>query len=158
MKGCFFWLTTLATGGLLGALLTLGVFGYAVEESVDSGGPTIEDVAPVPSSGSGTGVSGSIAVNESQAYTFSGLAKQCTTVSAEAFDGVTDPAIEIIAPSGETIAADDDSGLGTNALLENVVLAEDGEYTVILTANPGLVSGDSGGFSLEISTGPCFVE
>lgn len=65
-----------------------------------------------------------------------------------------DPNMTIIAPSGEEIASDDDSGPGVNALLTGLELPESGTYTIIIDGYRG-AGGDreiSGTFLLTINS------
>jgi hypothetical protein len=72
-----------------------------------------------------------------------------------------DPNITVVAPSGEEIASDDDSGPGVNSLITGLELPEDGTYTVVIDGYRG-ASGDreiSGAYTLTLtsadgSTGP----
>jgi nitrate reductase NapE component len=68
---------------------------------------------------------------EADDWTFQGSAGQVVTISCNAAVGSgTDPRINLLGPDGDFIAADDDGGTNYNAILRNITLPADGEYTI----------------------------
>jgi hypothetical protein len=68
---------------------------------------------------------------EADDWTFQGNAGQSVTIRCEAAVGsTTDPRINLLGPDGDFIAADDDGGINYNAVLRNITLPTDGEYTI----------------------------
>jgi hypothetical protein len=70
-------------------------------------------------------------LDEAHDWTFEGIAGQQVTIRAEAAQGTsTDPRIHLYDPAGNVIAADDDGGGDTNALISAVSLEQDGTYII----------------------------
>ena len=70
-------------------------------------------------------------------YTFSGTRGQVVSIRVTAL-GFYDSVVTLYGPDGSGVDFDDDSGGDGNALLQNVVLPEDGLYTISAGAfNPG---------------------
>jgi serine/threonine-protein kinase len=68
---------------------------------------------------------------EAHDWSFEGQAGQVVTISATAAPGAeTDPRINLLAPDGSWLIADDDGGDGLNSLIANFELPVDGTYTV----------------------------
>jgi hypothetical protein len=68
---------------------------------------------------------------EADDWTFQGSAGQTVTISCNAAVGsTTDPRINLLDPDGSFLAADDDGGTNYNAVLRNITLPTDGEYTI----------------------------
>jgi serine/threonine-protein kinase len=68
---------------------------------------------------------------EAHDWTFEGRAGQVVTLRCTAAAGAeTDPRINLLAPDGSWLIADDDGGEGLNSLIANFELPADGTYTV----------------------------
>jgi hypothetical protein len=68
---------------------------------------------------------------EADDWTFQGRAGQTVTIRCNAAVGsTTDPRINLLGPDGSFLAADDDGGTNYNAILRNITLPTDGEYTI----------------------------
>lgn len=63
-------------------------------------------------------------------YTFDGLAGEFVRIEMRYVSGTIDPRLTLYGPDGRSIATDDDSGGGQNALLLNVRLPVDGLYSI----------------------------
>ncbi len=73
--------------------------------------------------------------SESFVHTFEGKAGQYAVIFAERTSGSMDPVINLYGPSGNRLAMDDNAGGGSAALLRNIVLPEDGIYTIQVMGN-----------------------
>ncbi|NJL94688.1 MAG: hypothetical protein HC915_13675 [Anaerolineae bacterium] len=83
---------------------------------------------------------------------FPGETGQRVTISLSAeFDGLLD----LLNPSGEVVASDDDSGEGVNPLLSQITLEENGEYTIVVSSFAGQGSGP---FTLTLNPAEVAVE
>lgn len=72
------------------------------------------------------------------AISFDAVAGQHVTITASDTGGTfTDPLIALVAPSGVSIAGDDDFGGGLNSKIEDFVLPETGTYTLYLSHAEG---------------------
>jgi serine/threonine-protein kinase len=80
----------------------------------------------------GTPMSASLdTVLEAHDWTFEGQAGQVVTLRCTAAPGAeTDPRINLLAPDGSWLSADDDGGEGLSSLIANFELPMDGIYTV----------------------------
>jgi hypothetical protein len=68
---------------------------------------------------------------EAHDWTFEGEAGQVVTISVAAAAGSeVDPRINLLGPDGEWLAANDDGGSGTDALIEGYTLPANGTYTI----------------------------
>jgi SH3-like domain-containing protein len=68
---------------------------------------------------------------EAHDWTFEGESGQVVTISAAAAAGSSvDPRLNLLGPNGEWLIANDDGGSGTDALIENYTLPENGTYTI----------------------------
>jgi hypothetical protein len=63
-------------------------------------------------------------------FTFDGRAGQFVTVRMEQVSGSIDPLLTLYSPTGAALATDDNGGGGSAALLRNILLFEDGLYSV----------------------------
>ncbi len=102
----------------------------------------------LPTIAYGETVEGEVETGVPAEWVFSGSAGDLVTISATAQDEVQmDMFIELVGPSGEIVAEDDDSGPGLNALIEDFELPEDGDYSIRVSS----VSGP-GGYTLELTS------
>ena len=86
--------------------------------------------------------------NESE-WTFEGTAGEVVTVAASAAPGdLVDTVLALEAPSGDTIAWDDDSGEGANSRLM-AILPETGRYRIRVTNRP-TVDNPGGAYTVEV--------
>jgi hypothetical protein len=86
-------------------------------------------------------VEGTLGPSETVQYTFEGAAGDKPIIIMNAKRGEVDPVVSLYDPSGRLIGEDNNSNGKTNARLENIVLAEDGVYTVE-ASNASTGSGD----------------
>lgn len=63
-------------------------------------------------------------------FTFEGRAGQFITIRMERVSGLIDPLLTLYNPAGTALATDDNSGGGSTALLRNILLFDDGLYSV----------------------------
>lgn len=63
-------------------------------------------------------------------YTFNGRGGQFVTIEMRRLSGTIDPVLFLYGPDGAGIAMDDNSGGGRAALLQNIILPQDGLYTI----------------------------
>ena len=73
-------------------------------------------------------------------YTFAGRAGEYVTVSMDRVSGAVDPALTLFDPSGRALAVDNSSGGAGDALLRNIPLSQDGEYSIL--ADGGNTAGE----------------
>jgi hypothetical protein len=73
-------------------------------------------------------------------YTFEGTSGEFVTINMSRTDGTVDPALKLFSPTGKALAVDHNSGGARGALLRNVLLPEDGLYSV--QASSGGFPGD----------------
>ncbi len=92
-------------------------------------------------------VEGTLGASETVQYTFEGAAGDKPIIIMNAKRGEVDPVVSLYDPAGRLIGEDNNSNGKTNARLENIVLAEDGIYTV----EAGNVGEGSGEYSLIIN-------
>ena len=84
----------------------------------------------------------------SHIYTFDGAAGQYVTVEMLRVSGTVDPVVTLYDPVGDPVATDDNSGGNRTALLRNIVLVEDGVYSLQATGD-----GFTGDYQLSLHTG-----
>ncbi len=63
-------------------------------------------------------------------FTFEGSAGEFVTLQMESVSGSIDPLLTLYSPAGAALATDDNGGGGSTALLRNILLFEDGLYSV----------------------------
>ena len=87
-------------------------------------------------------------------YTFNGRAGQYIGVGMERVSGTVDPLLHLYMPDGSELASDDNSGSNRAALLRNILLPEDGLYSLQVWGR-----GFAGGYRLALtsSTDPLLV-
>lgn len=73
---------------------------------------------------------GTLGAGEREAYTFIGAVGEKPIIVMNGKGGEIDPVLFLYNPDGQLIGEDDNSNGKDNARLENIVLAEDGEYRV----------------------------
>ncbi len=78
----------------------------------------------------GATVSGTVTTGQGDAWTFEGKAGEVVSISANSDE--FDTYAELFDSSGELIAANDDSGSRLNALIEDIELPSDDEYTIVV--------------------------
>jgi len=81
-------------------------------------------------------------------YTFEGAMGDGLDVAVNS-NGAVDTRISLTAPSGTVIGWDDDSGVGFDPELMNIILTEDGTYSLLVQP---YITGDSGEFTLLLNT------
>ncbi|MDX1993768.1 MAG: pre-peptidase C-terminal domain-containing protein [bacterium] len=81
-------------------------------------------------------------------YTFDGQAGDVVTVSMGTTSGNLDTLLYLIGPSGIEIAANDDSNESTDSLIADILLTEEGTYTVIATRFGVNFGGTTGAYNL----------
>lgn len=81
-------------------------------------------------------------------YTFEGQAGDVVTVTLTSSNGNLDPLLYLIGPSGIEIAQNDDSNETTNSLISEILLTEDGTYTIIATRFGANFGGTTGAYNL----------
>jgi len=98
---------------------------------------------------SGQAIAGSIArAGSSCAYTFNGAAGSKVTIKMVATSSSLDPYLKLKNPSGKIIAQDDDSGGGSNSLI-NYSLSQAGTYTIVAGSYN---NASSGSFNLRFDS------
>ncbi len=83
-------------------------------------------------------------------YTFEGQAGDRVTIRLNAVDATLDPLVILLAPDGQEIARDDDSGGNLNALIDSILLTREGTYTVIATRFEERQGASQGRFELHL--------
>lgn len=81
-------------------------------------------------------------------YTFEGRAGDYVTVRMSRLSGTIDPFLRLFGPSGEALAVDGDSGGNRAALLRNIPLWRDGQYSI--QADGG---GGPGDYQISLTSG-----
>jgi hypothetical protein len=95
--------------------------------------------------------------NTFNVYTFEGTAGQRVTVSSIATSPTLDTKLFLIGPNGLQLAENDDSGVvsptvrRTDAIIANVLLPENGTYTVVATRYAMTFGNTVGGYSLTVT-------
>lgn len=80
-------------------------------------------------------------VSDRDHYFFNGTAGQQITISMDRTSGGVDPYLELFTPQGVRVALNNNSGTGTNALINGRTLQHTGRY-LIVARNVGLSGGD----------------
>lgn len=95
--------------------------------------------------------------NPFNVYTFEGTAGQRVTISSLATSPTLDTKLFLIGPNGLQLAENDDSGVvsptvrRTDAIIANVLLPENGTYTVVSTRYAMIFGNTVGGYSLSVT-------
>jgi hypothetical protein len=95
--------------------------------------------------------------NTFNVYTFEGIAGQRVTISSLATSPTLDTKLFLIGPNGVQLAENDDSGVvsptvrRTDAIIANVLLPENGTYTVVATRYAMNFGNTVGGYSLTVT-------
>jgi len=88
--------------------------------------------------------------NAFDVYVYEGSAGDILNIDMQA-QGTLDTQIFLLDPNGQEIGANDDASEGTtNSLISNVLLTQDGTYTIIATRFGTLFGGTSGGYRLNL--------
>lgn len=82
-------------------------------------------------------------------YTFTGKAGEYVTVRMSRISGTVDPALRLYDPNGAALAVDHNSGGNRAALLRNIILRADGQYSI--QADGG---GGPGDYEITLTSGP----
>jgi WD40 repeat protein/tetratricopeptide (TPR) repeat protein len=85
-------------------------------------------------------------VEDDVVWTFEGSAGQIVSVAMNEDDSGLDTRLTLNGPDGRTVYTDEDSGEGSNSLIRNYALPDDGSYTIL----PGGYS-SSGAYTLALS-------
>lgn len=99
----------------------------------------------------GQNVPGAItAANPFDVYVFEGRAGDVVTIDMRATSNL-DPLLFLINPSGVEIAQNDDANEGTiDSLINQVLLSQDGQYTIIATRFGTVYGGTAGSYTLTL--------
>ena len=129
---------------------------------IDGGSQTLPyqaEALDAPIIASGQTVSGTITPsNTFDVYSFQGAAGDTVTIRMSAATSVLDTSLFLISPSFLEIAANDDgnpallgtAGRSTDSIISNVVLLENGPYTIIATRFGMRFGGTIGNYSLTL--------
>ncbi|NDJ77631.1 MAG: hypothetical protein GYB65_15375, partial [Chloroflexi bacterium] len=129
----------------------------ADDEAVDETEAAPEGDEPEASEGSQVIETGTISYGQlvegtlegnTHTYTFSGASSDIVTISLESDD--FNPFVELLDANGESLAFDNESGPGLDALISIQMLPADGTYTIVVSS---LVSGESGDYELYLALG-----
>lgn len=82
-------------------------------------------------------------------YTFTGRAGDYITVRMARISGTVDPALRLYDPNGAALAVDHNSGGNRTALLRNVLLRADGQYSIQADGDGG-----PGDYEIALTIGP----
>lgn len=88
------------------------------------------------------------AENTVYVYTFEAKAGMGVDITVTS-NGTVDTRMTLTAPSGDVIASDDDSGVGFDPELMDIILSEDGTYSLLVQP---FIRGDTGEFTVSINT------
>ncbi len=157
---------TSARYAITGGLGASGDFVLTITRTAASEQPPTEtpEAVAVPGGSTiayGDQISGSLTEDTPEVrYTFAGAAGDVVTVSVTSDN--YDPYVVLLAPDGEELAADDDSGGGLNARIAGYSLAADGDYTLVVTSFTYYVNGTvsraaAGDFVLTLESGAAAV-
>lgn len=110
-----------------------------------------EELASAVSISTGVGVPGSLSgENPFDVYTFEGQAGDVVTLDMRS-NGNLDTSLFLLNSAGIEIAANDDANEGTtDSLISNILLTEDGTYTVIATRYGTVYGGTAGPYTLTL--------
>lgn len=81
-------------------------------------------------------------------YTFTGEAGQYVTVRMARISGTVDPMLRLFDPQGAALAVDDNSGGNRTALLRNILLRQDGQYSIQAEGGDG-----PGDYEISLTSG-----
>lgn len=87
------------------------------------------------------------------AYGFTAQENDLVSVSHDAVVGNLDPLLQVIDSNGNLIAVNDDSPTSRNSLIQNLRIANAGQYYLIATRYGKELGGTEGEFSLNLQTG-----
>jgi len=121
--------------------------------------PYQEETTSAPVLASGQPVTGVITpTNTFDVYSFDGVTGESVTIRLAASSQTLDTNLFLVSPSGIEIAANDDgdpislgaTGRTTDSILSEIILPENGPYTVIATRFGTVYGGTIGGYSLTM--------
>ena len=121
--------------------------------------PYLPELLSAPVITAGQTVSGTIAPsNTFDLFSFQGSAGESVTISMSAATQVLDTNLFVISPSGVEIAANDDgdpvllgsAGRTTDSIISDLLLTENGPYTIIATRYATQYGGTIGNYSLTL--------
>jgi hypothetical protein len=124
---------------------------------VSGGSETINyqaEVATAPVLTDNIPVSGIIADdNRFDIYTFEGEIGQTVTIRMDASTGTLDTLLFLMSPTGLELVANDDAipNETTNSLIQEFVLPQSGQYTIIATHYGTIYGGTNGSYTLTFS-------
>lgn len=95
----------------------------------------------------GVAVSGNVTTDSGDAWTFSGKAGESITIAANSDEFNT--YLELFDSGGELVIFNDDSGPRLNALIEGIVLPNDGEFTIVVRS---FLANGRGAYSLAMQS------
>ncbi len=81
-------------------------------------------------------------------YTFTGQAGQYVTVRMARISGTVDPLLRLFDPQGTALAVDDNTGGNRAALLRNILLRQDGQYSIQAEGGDG-----PGDYEISLTSG-----
>jgi hypothetical protein len=114
---------------------------------VGRGEPYVLSLQPVLPEGEllyGESVSGEVTSPEGEVWKFDG--RKGDVISVRMQDDELDTFLDLFSPSGEHLASDDDSGAGNNSLIGEIILPENGPYTIVARG----YYGDLGTYTLTL--------
>lgn len=111
-----------------------------------------DEIASAVQINTGQSVPGSITADDKfDLYTFQGQAGQTASINMTATSATLDTLLFLIDPNGIEIATNDDVADSTNSAIENILLSQDGEYTIIATHYGAAFGGTIGGYNLTLT-------
>ena len=113
--------------------------------------PYQDELATATTITAGQAIPGEInGTNAFDVYVYEGSAGDILNIDMQAL-GTLDTQIFLLDPNGQEIGANDDASEGTtNSLIGNVLLTQDGTYTILATRFGTLFGGTSGGYRLNL--------
>ena len=101
----------------------------------------------IDSLGTGSSRAGTLTATDSlHVYTFEGRAGEYTSIAMSPISGEIDPILTLYSPDGLPLAVDDNTGGNRAALLRNLLLRENGTYTI-------QAGGGSGTYQIALTSG-----
>lgn len=86
-----------------------------------------------------------------QSYSFTGEANQVLSIGIQAISGSLDTYLALLDSAGNIIAFNDDQSVGiTDSLIQNVLLPNNGTYTIVATRYAKALGGTEGDFELSV--------
>lgn len=153
MKGC--WLLFLMMLSFIGGGLLAAFFLVAEVESDVTRPAEPPSVEVQTESGFGMATGGWAEAGDVVETPFDGQAGECVQIGLEVVAEALDPRLEVLGPSGDVLAEDDNSGTGTNALIERLELPTNGRYIVQGEMQPGLVDANGASYTLSVMSVSC---